>query len=1089
MKSIAYTHIITFIHHCFSGYRFKQLYMRLALILFVLILPASVAYGQFFENHRFGKNRVQYKSFSWSYITSANFEVYYYEGGAATAQLAARLAEENFEQVTDVVGFTPYSRIQLFIYNSHKELLQSNIGVNDQGYGTGGQTRFVRSDIEIAYNGSVKSFESSIKEGIADVLLFEMMYGGNLKEILQSAYLLNLPEWFMSGAAAYIATGWTAEMDAFISEEVLNKKSINPNSYSDEEAKLIGQSIWNYLAEAYSKQEVASVLNLTRIVRDEKASIRNTLGISYRDFLSRWQGFYRGNRTPLNDVLVAPSDSAILATNSKRAVVTNVVYSPDGRYLAYNENNRGRYKVKLIELRSGNVSTLYSGGYRVLSQSTDNEIPRLAWRTGRTLIIMAPKDGELRLWSHDISEGGSLTYVLFERDYRVFDDFQKVNSFTFDATGQTMLFSAAKNGYADIYSYDWRTRRTRQHTNDIADDLDPTFLPDGQIAFASNRPTDTVATSIQPEELPNIFNLYLLNPQNNALTQLTNSLNNNRKPEAVGKAIYHLSDQSGIWQLFRYEVESKLLSQVSNFEQNIEAFDVYEDQLTVLMNNRGRQQIYYLPNYGIEQPRFTAKTYRQQIIDYRYLQQQRQEREQEENPEPSVLDTADLAQQPQKEPVSDEPDTDNYQFDTFNENKRDSYIERYKNKIRQRLKSPQEIRLSAPEPYESRFTADNIVTSMRIDPLRGWGLQFEVQMTDLLENHKINAGLFGVNLLNDPSFYAEYVYLKRRIDFWGRYERHNLTVTPSVQSNDFSNKYTMHRIEGTASWPINITSRLQLSPVYTSTRQTSLSQLTLSDPDSTRNYIGYDAAFVYDNTISNGPNILEGTRGRIGYFHNYSLKGENAASFGNINLDVRHYQRVYRSLTLATRLSYGKFTGGGKKQYWLGGVDNALNYSFDDGGDPTEVNTNRTGSLPDQTDLFFSQFVTGMRGFNLNKWNGDSHLLFNVELRIPIVDILYQGTVSSNFFRNLQFVAFTDVGSAWTGLSPFNEENSLNTEIIRRGGFTAEVQNFKDPFLVGYGGGMRTMLLGYFARIDVAWGIEDRVLRSPKVYIAIGHDF
>ena len=31
-----------------------------------------------------------------------------------------------------------------------------------------------------------------------------MMYGGSLKEVLQSSYLLRLPDWFIGGAAAYI---------------------------------------------------------------------------------------------------------------------------------------------------------------------------------------------------------------------------------------------------------------------------------------------------------------------------------------------------------------------------------------------------------------------------------------------------------------------------------------------------------------------------------------------------------------------------------------------------------------------------------------------------------------------------------------------------------------------------------------------------------------------------------------------------------------------------------------------------------------------------------------------------------------------
>jgi len=38
--------------------------------------------------------------------------------------------------------------------------------------------------------------------------------------------------------------------------------------------------------------------------------------------------------------------------------------------------------------------------------------------------------------------------------------------------------------------------------------------------------------------------------------------------------------------------------------------------------------------------------------------------------------------------------------------------------------------------------------------------------------------------------------------------------------------------------------------------------------------------------------------------------------------------------------------------------------------------------------------------------------------------------VTSNFFRNMQFIAFYDIGTSWTGAPPTSTENSLRTEQI-----------------------------------------------------------
>ncbi|MEM1138227.1 MAG: BamA/TamA family outer membrane protein, partial [Bacteroidota bacterium] len=151
--------------------------------------------------------------------------------------------------------------------------------------------------------------------------------------------------------------------------------------------------------------------------------------------------------------------------------------------------------------------------------------------------------------------------------------------------------------------------------------------------------------------------------------------------------------------------------------------------------------------------------------------------------------------------------------------------------------------------------------------------------------------------------------------------------------------------------------------------------------------------------------------------------------------------------------------------------------------------------VKENIDRLFIDFATNMRGFKYNQLSGNNFILLNAELRIPVLKYFYKGTITSNFFRNLQLVGFTDVGSAWTGISPFNRENALNTEIIperaRPGdlGFVARVKNFKNPFLVGYGAGIRTMLLGFYTKFDVAWGIEDETRQDPMYYLTLGHDF
>ena len=52
-----------------------------------------------------------------------------------------------------------------------------------------------------------------------------------------------------------------------------------------------------------------------------------------------------------------------------------------------------------------------------------------------------------------------------------------------------------------------------------------------------------------------------------------------------------------------------------------------------------------------------------------------------------------------------------------------------------------------------------------------------------------------------------------------------------------------------------------------------------------------------------------------------------------------------------------------------------------------------------------------------------------------------------------------------------------------------EVTYFRDPIVAGYGFGVRSVLFGYFLKLDYAWGIETKVVQDPILYFSMGMDF
>jgi hypothetical protein len=87
-------------------------------------------------------------------------------------------------------------------------------------------------------------------------------------------------------------------------------------------------------------------------------------------------------------------------------------------------------------------------------------------------------------------------------------------------------------------------------------------------------------------------------------------------------------------------------------------------------------------------------------------------------------------------------------------------------------------------------------------------------------------------------------------------------------------------------------------------------------------------------------------------------------------------------------------------------------------------------------------------------------------------------------------VGFFDIGTAWSGITPFSEENPLNTSTeVNPPTVIVNVRYFRDPIVAGYGIGARTLIFGYFVRVDYAWGIETRHVSDPRWYFSFGMDF
>jgi len=1126
-------------------------------LLFGLFIPVLVTNAQF-DQERFGKNRVQHKDIEWYYFSSNNFEVYYYDGGLNNARMAIDYLENEFERLTQLIGYVAYTKPKIFIYNSPEERLQSNLDLNKDEYTVDGQTFFSRLLGEVAYPGTWEAFKKDLIYSTSKVIIEEMLYGATIADAFQANLINSFPEWYIEGAAMYLAHGWSREMDDFIRHYFHQDKKQKVHRLQEIEAALVGQSIWNFIAEKYGRRYISSVLNLSRINRNEENSIANTIGLNYKIFTEQWQQFYvENNKSVLSTFKDFNENNIVNGTKLRElGIINDIKFSPDGKHLAYVINNGGKYKVQVQELATKRERTILSGGTRSADQPANLTSPIIAWRDTLNLAIATYKRGTTSLILRAVD--GSNQDKIFLRNIT------QILSLDYNSTGRNMVVSAISNGKTDIFTLNVRGVGKRL-TNNVFDNIDPIFLNDSTIIYSSNfiELPDSVLTKYPDvRKIPDYFNLYKIDitDSSEVISKLTNSSFINIKPTVLNSNfILHLSDQSGIMNLMRMSVNGAISSQVSSFSKSLEAFDYASRLNRIAYSYRDGNQSYLVVEPYANTDQFTpsipriqlkqAKVLNERITNRRIEQQEPKVQTQEvkstavkkveevkrdttlhvnienlligRNQSQSTTSSPRPATgRPQRNlndsipPIQDLTgsinmdrlrfqsrgglDTENYTFDTIpiinQQNTTVSEVQS-RNNILDKFRSQSMKKLvKGPQSMTPQFITSSLKTTFVIDPLRGFGVSLNGKMSDLLENHLFEGGVMTtLDFRSGSDIFFDYQYLKQRVDLRGRFDRRSIQVS---EGDITFQKYILTKAELGFSYPFNVHSRVMAAPFFAKSQYFNLnpdSILRGGVPDQNRfdvNYAGVKVEFVVDKTQQLGLYMQEGLKGKFGAVH-YQGMNNGERSFTNAYMDLRNYQKIHKNITFASRLFAGAFFGKNPQSYLVGGMDNWLfNQFYRPPSNRPEASPVRNVGGVENSNILFAEFID-LRGYNYDEIRGRNVITLSSELRIPLFSYLSRGNITSNFIKNFQMVAFYDIGTSWNESPPWKRVNDQNTEVIDTEGspFLIRLNNFNNPWLQSYGAGVRTVLLNYYVKLDLARPIRNYQADDLKFYVTLGYNF
>ncbi|MDR6341060.1 hypothetical protein HNQ91_004133 [Filimonas zeae] len=491
----------------FKRLRVGILYLFLATVLFPLLTIGQV------NTVEFGKNRIQHKKFTWKFYQTTNFNTYFNQGGLELGKFAAQLAEDELASIEDAVEYSLQRRANLVIYNTYDDYKSSNIGLGLDWQNAGGMTKLVNNKIVLYFDGNHNTLRRQIREGIARILVDNILFGDDIGEIASNQALLDIPKWLTDGYVEYIAQPWSPEKDDELRNVMLSGNYRKFYQFAFDKPTLAGHAFWYYIAEKYKKENVTYFLYLARLYKNLNTASQRICKKKFKDVLADFMTFEEEKYVKdLKQRKNAPRGRLSVVEETKKADFFRFQANPNPRNNSYAvvQFKKGVYSVKYVD-NNLDEKVLLSYGVRTITGDINPNYPLLSWDgKGSRLLVVYWKGGKINMFVYDVVAN----IKRFKQEITAFD---QILSAGFMLDANTILFSAVKNGHSDIFTYRIDNEKVQQITNDVYDDLDPTFVsfPNRSgIIFSSNRPSgDAVnADTVLPSK--NRFNIFMVDISN-----------------------------------------------------------------------------------------------------------------------------------------------------------------------------------------------------------------------------------------------------------------------------------------------------------------------------------------------------------------------------------------------------------------------------------------------------------------------------------------------------------------------------------------------------------------------------------------------
>ena len=1024
-------------------------------IIFILFLIAEGLFAQ-----SFGQNKVQYKEFDWSLISSPNFDVYYYGEDTQLAEFTAEVSEEAHEQISKHLRWTLKKRVSIIVYYSHNDFQQTNVIWQYMREGIGGVTELFKNRVVLPFEGDYEQFRHVIHHELVHAILNDMIYDGNIQSIITGRVKLRIPLWANEGLAEYLSMNWDTKADMTLRDLSINERMPTVKELESYMAYKGGQSIWRFIAEKYGREKIGEIITAMKMTQNAEKGIERALGMDYEDLTKQWHKYLKKEYWP--DVIGRDEIEDIakrLTDHKKEKNYYNIspAVSPDGSKIAVLSDRSGYFDIYVLDAIDGKeIRRLVKGNRSVDFEELKLLQPGISWSPDSKRIVIAAKAGK--------SDALYLINVKTRKKEKFTFNLDGIFTAAWSPDGNQLAFIGTKDGASDVYVYNIDEEKLTALTSDIYSDSEPSWNNDGSVlVFVSDRNGDIAG--LQPPEviIEHDFSqkdIYAIDLSSGNISRITDTDHNEDYPiwsHTEKNTLFYVSDDGGVWNIYRYKPDSDPVALTNILTGAFQLSLTENDDYLVFAGYADMGWDVYSMSHPLEKDAM-------EVPPTRYIMNQ-------DNVSEELID---LRRHKRSQWSTGRSTGRDYQgwifareYDHFNQP-----METPEDASADFVKDTTDLTDEGyvPKAYKTRFTLDLVNGYASFNNVFGAQGMTMFAFSDILGDHQIYFGTEMVIDLKRSDYFFSYAYLTRPTDYYfsishianeyflgydmNGYQHRGLLRNFSLMSYLSHPFSRFMRVEGGLSYHYFSFSEWQEVNYY-EFEEVSNEDFSVVLPVT---------SWVYDNTVYGYTGPIDGFR------QNTTLVvspgwGSKKMDFKTLKMDFRKYYKIGRYSSLAGRLTLGTSRGANKQKFYLGGLQNWIYGTGETDGvkDNSHFRNDLLDGENDLEDVFFSEFVVPVRGRRYMEQVGSNVALANFEFRFPF--LLALGVPEKFMISNLGSHLFFDIGTAWDKGSEFKES------------------------IAGFGWGMK-INMGYFLlRIDSAWDINESGYSKPQYYFSLGTDW